>query len=306
MSKALWACSLCGEDFTRRSSAERHKNNVHKGRSSLVRFVEYLAGRASGLYPRPIDPPRLARRAKRPQFGEISKRDQEIFTTSSDRTVADSTTKDFWWEFGKDIKNNQSEIMSTSSNQSNNHIWNTIWNIMDEFNTKAQKVLQFKTLASQLYNYNGIPSFMPVIQAPMNIPSETRFIGLSGGIILGYKGHVCKKCLIWNIEEIPNEETRILRSYHTCDPQRLRDAQSVTDIPGTIHKQRHELISLLAYVVNSITHQQGRVDLIAVEVPASIFHAHLNNYEECIDLDSLQSVTLGWAYSPSKRGQDHN
>ncbi len=73
MSKALWACSLCGEDFTRRSSAERHRNNIHQGRSSLVRFVEYLAGRASGLYPRPIDPPRLARRGRRPQFGRTSK-----------------------------------------------------------------------------------------------------------------------------------------------------------------------------------------------------------------------------------------
>ena len=35
MSKALWACSLCGEDFTRRSSAERHRNNLHQGRSNL-------------------------------------------------------------------------------------------------------------------------------------------------------------------------------------------------------------------------------------------------------------------------------
>ena len=69
MSKALWACSLCGEDFTRRSSAERHRNNVHNGKSILVRFVEYLAGRASGLYPKPIDPPRLSRRG-RPRFGK--------------------------------------------------------------------------------------------------------------------------------------------------------------------------------------------------------------------------------------------
>jgi hypothetical protein len=65
MSKALWACTLCGEDFTRRSSAERHRNNIHQGRSGIVRFVEYLAGIASKLYPRPIDPPRLARRARR-------------------------------------------------------------------------------------------------------------------------------------------------------------------------------------------------------------------------------------------------
>lgn len=72
MSKVFWACSICGEDFTRRSSAERHGNNLHQGRPCVVRFNEYLVGRASGLYPPPIDPPRLARRG-RPQFGKISK-----------------------------------------------------------------------------------------------------------------------------------------------------------------------------------------------------------------------------------------
>lgn len=120
---------------------------------------------------------------------------------------------------------------------------------------------------------------------------------------MGYKGCVCKKCLIWNIAEIPNEETRIFsRSYHICDPQRLREAQSVTDIPGTIHKQRQELISLLVYVVNSIA-KQGLVDLIAVEVPASIFDTRLNSYEEYVDLNSLQSVTFDLAYRAAKDGK---
>ena len=107
MSKALWACTLCGEDFTRRSSAERHRNNVHQGRSDIVRFVVYLAGLASRLYSRPIDPPRLARRGK-PQFGKTSKRDRQILTTSNDRTVADSTIEDFWWKLGIDTKKDQS------------------------------------------------------------------------------------------------------------------------------------------------------------------------------------------------------
>ena len=53
MSKALWACSVCGEDFTRRSSAERHRDNVHQGNSLVVRFVDYLAGRAAEFMRRP-------------------------------------------------------------------------------------------------------------------------------------------------------------------------------------------------------------------------------------------------------------
>jgi hypothetical protein len=43
LSKALWACLVCGEDFTRRTSGERHRMNVHEGKSIVIRFVEYIA-----------------------------------------------------------------------------------------------------------------------------------------------------------------------------------------------------------------------------------------------------------------------
>ena len=64
MSKPMFACTTCGEDFTRRTSAERHNRNVHNGYCLIVRYVEYLAGLASRLYPPPITPPRLSRRNK--------------------------------------------------------------------------------------------------------------------------------------------------------------------------------------------------------------------------------------------------
>jgi hypothetical protein len=64
MSKPLFACVTCGEDFTRRTSAERHNRNVHNGHCLIVRYVEYLAGLASRLYRPPITQPRLSRRNK--------------------------------------------------------------------------------------------------------------------------------------------------------------------------------------------------------------------------------------------------
>lgn len=64
MSKPLFACATCGEDFTRRTSAERHNRNVHNGYCIIVRYVQYLAALASGLYSSPITPPRLSRRNK--------------------------------------------------------------------------------------------------------------------------------------------------------------------------------------------------------------------------------------------------
>src|SRR5437588_12292279 len=64
MSKPLFACTVCGEDFTRKSSAHRHKVRVHNGLCNVVRFVDYLAGRVSGIYPLPIMPQRLQSKKK--------------------------------------------------------------------------------------------------------------------------------------------------------------------------------------------------------------------------------------------------
>lgn len=136
----------------------------------------------------------------------------------------------------------------------------------------------------------------------------TTSIGLSDGdASLGWKGYVCKKCLSFEFRSVSDDVKRIsLKSNHICDPQRVKQAQFVTDIRSTINKQRQELIFYLyylTYTVNPIANQHELVDLTAVEVPASIFDARLNSYEEYIDLNSLQSVTLGWAYRAAKEGK---
>jgi hypothetical protein len=83
-----------------------------------------------------------------------------------------------------------------------------------------------------------------------------------------------------------------------CNPQRLSEAQFVTDIPGTICKLRQQLILYLTIIVSDIAKQQEVVDLISVEIPTSVFDNRL--LEEYVDLDSLQSVTLDWAYGAAK------
>lgn len=57
MSKAIWVCPSCGQDFTRKTSVVRHISNLHHGGIIPVRYTEYLAGRQSGQYP-PIIPER--------------------------------------------------------------------------------------------------------------------------------------------------------------------------------------------------------------------------------------------------------
>ena len=53
--KQNWACALCGETFTRRSSGTRHNLNLHSGVSMVVRFTDYVIGVISGKY-KPPDP----------------------------------------------------------------------------------------------------------------------------------------------------------------------------------------------------------------------------------------------------------
>jgi hypothetical protein len=43
-------CTTCSEHFTRRYSARRHNQNIHDGNADIVRLIDYLAGRSSGLY----------------------------------------------------------------------------------------------------------------------------------------------------------------------------------------------------------------------------------------------------------------
>ncbi len=64
MSKPSYVCVTCGEDFTRKSSARRHKANpnIHSdGNCDTVRFIDYVIGIASGMYKGPSTiPPRLS------------------------------------------------------------------------------------------------------------------------------------------------------------------------------------------------------------------------------------------------------
>jgi hypothetical protein len=71
MSKAIWACPICGEDFTRKTSAMRHSSNLHNGRGLPVRYIDYVTGRQTGQYPAALTPRRLSRRKNK--TGDISR-----------------------------------------------------------------------------------------------------------------------------------------------------------------------------------------------------------------------------------------
>ncbi len=53
MSKINYVCATCGQDFTRRCSANRHNNRFHFGNGIIVRTLEYIIGRINGQFPPP-------------------------------------------------------------------------------------------------------------------------------------------------------------------------------------------------------------------------------------------------------------
>jgi hypothetical protein len=60
--KCSWVCSICGEGFTRRTSARRHNSNLHSGEATIIRPSEYVIGRLNGQYSYPNDPLSYRRR----------------------------------------------------------------------------------------------------------------------------------------------------------------------------------------------------------------------------------------------------
>jgi hypothetical protein len=50
LDKHTWVCSICGQGLTRKSTANRHNNNLHSGVALLVRPYEYIIGRLNGKF----------------------------------------------------------------------------------------------------------------------------------------------------------------------------------------------------------------------------------------------------------------
>lgn len=56
VSQHRWVCTICGDGFTRRTSAVRHNGNLHSGYGLIVRPFEYIVGRQNGTFSKPVDP----------------------------------------------------------------------------------------------------------------------------------------------------------------------------------------------------------------------------------------------------------
>lgn len=93
MSKPLFVCMKCGQDFTREYGARRHNRIHHLGRSLVVGYTEYIIGRSGGTIPPPTEiPPRLL--AIRKRKGKMMKNGLAYIKTKSPFTVYPDSTSD--------------------------------------------------------------------------------------------------------------------------------------------------------------------------------------------------------------------
>jgi len=172
---------VCGEDFTRNSSAKRHKRIVHQGNCLIVRHIEYVAGRASGLYPEPRTPPRMSRKRKIIKFQQGNNdNNTQLQHPTPPFPISDIIADEVWCGNAP-----ESIIYSQPKTKWNNYIINKIesetekLDPVDKALTIVRKGVEFKNLLEELsatkpkqqqqqinplteyYNFRGTPFYVP-------------------------------------------------------------------------------------------------------------------------------------------------
>lgn len=105
MGKKNYVCVACGQDFTRRYSANRHNRHLHQEGSQIVRILEYIIGRTTGEYS-PADPA-LFRRKRRERTTTDSRTRFPFANVAHDSENSHryATTKDRAHEINQDSYN---------------------------------------------------------------------------------------------------------------------------------------------------------------------------------------------------------
>lgn len=83
-----WVCAVCSQHFTRKYSAKKHNFELHAGKGTIVRFMDYIIGRIDGKF-LPDDPSRHYRR--RTKWSSQVDTGPQIARPRQDKTIADST-----------------------------------------------------------------------------------------------------------------------------------------------------------------------------------------------------------------------
>jgi hypothetical protein len=162
-----------------------------------------------------------------------------------------------------------------------------------------RKMVEYKNLVSQLPTMQQQTGIMPdcgVCPSSMqsmtfdraesndNLSGYSRFKDIDEySEVVGFRSHVCEKCLIANIDTIfPHNDGQSgqIETKHTCNSKRLADAELEADKDKIIANQHEKLPEYMKRKVNSWTNNSAY--LVAIEMPPN---AAVKNSFEIIPTD---------------------
>jgi hypothetical protein len=232
MSKPLYVCTICSEDFTRKSDGDRHNHRFHPGKGQIIGSTEYIIGRINNTIAPPVElTPRLAAAKRRKKVSFYSKNDGG-FTVYPDTMI------------GAPVLNNesyrhQSSMPSAEKIDSLTHFSNSQKtqdkSLLDESIDYAKKLKELQCLLRDLSSNrstcsdNFIPPPSVSVTHPNHYllpatgtPSYTSYLEkhmLNRKDIFGFSGQSCNQCISFEI--VPHyfaapDLDRFTRSTHKC------------------------------------------------------------------------------------------
>lgn len=193
MSKPLFVCVTCKEDFTREYGAKRHNKIYHFERAQIVDYIEYIIGRVKGTIPPPTElPPRLI--AIRKRKGKMLKNVMAHNNTTSPFTVYPDLTSDSL----NSHKNALSPDVAGSRPKKSDLLDETIAMFSEAVQLKNLQRLSAKDSMPPAYNPESNASFSSEIGGLTfsdfhRQPSESSFLT---GIISNAKRLAILRCLV--------------------------------------------------------------------------------------------------------------
>jgi hypothetical protein len=156
----------------------------------------------------------------------------------------------------------------------------------DQILQPLRKVVEYKNLLSQLSTIqqqgmilggDGIqyPSMLSMTfdteEFNNNLSEDSSLDNENDSETVGYRGHVCEKCLVISIDTIfcdKDRENRQIETTHTCNSKRLDNAQLEPNKDKTINDLYEKLPDVMKKKVNSWT--ENSAYLVAIEMPPNV------------------------------------
>ncbi len=144
-------------------------------------------------------------------------------------------------------------------------------NLLSQLSTIQQQ--QGKILGGEGIQYPSIPSMtLDTKEFNNNLSKEESSLDNENDSgTVGYRGHVCEKCLVISIDTVfrhKNQESRQIETTHACDSKKLDDAQLEPNKDKTINDLYEQLPIVMKKKVNSWT--ENNAYLVAIEMPPNV------------------------------------